>query len=72
MYLRCFISEHPHKWVSFLPWAEFWYNTAFHTSIGITPFKVLYGRDPLNIISLSVNDGTPPDLRSLLSSVINC
>lgn len=42
-YLQCFTSQHPRRWHSFLSWAEFWYNTMFHASIGMTPFQVLYG-----------------------------
>ncbi|KAF2303166.1 hypothetical protein GH714_014277 [Hevea brasiliensis] len=45
-YLRCFASQQPRKWCSFLPWAEYWYNTSFHISIGMTPFLALYGRNP--------------------------
>ncbi|MCH95015.1 Ty3/gypsy retrotransposon protein, partial [Trifolium medium] len=50
MYLRCFTYDNPKSWVKALPWAEFWYNAAFHTSLGMTPFKALYGRDPPTLI----------------------
>ena len=46
LYLRCFIQGKPRGWSQWLPWAEFWHNTAFHTRSKITPFKALYGRDP--------------------------
>lgn len=49
-YLRCFASDHPKTWSYWLPWAEFWYNTTFHISIGKTPFEVVYGRKAPHIV----------------------
>ncbi|XP_072976099.1 uncharacterized protein [Typha angustifolia] len=45
-YLRCFVADRPKDWVKFLPWAEWSYNTAHHSSIGMTPFEAVYGRTP--------------------------
>uniref|UniRef100_A0A6N2LI73 Integrase catalytic domain-containing protein n=1 Tax=Salix viminalis TaxID=40686 RepID=A0A6N2LI73_SALVM len=45
-YLHCFVNQQPQKWCSLLPWAEYWYNTAYHSSSGMTPFQALYGRLP--------------------------
>ncbi|KAH0709565.1 hypothetical protein KY284_010992 [Solanum tuberosum] len=45
-YLRCFVVDALTKWVAMFPWAEYLYNTAYQSSAGMTPFRVLYGRDP--------------------------
>jgi hypothetical protein len=47
MYLRCCMHDSPKKWKLWIPMAEFYYNTSFHSSLGCTPFKVLYGYDPV-------------------------
>ena len=36
----------PRQWVRWLPWAEYIYNTAFHTTLKETTFRVVYGRNP--------------------------
>uniref|UniRef100_A0A1J3IVR9 Transposon Ty3-I Gag-Pol polyprotein n=2 Tax=Noccaea caerulescens TaxID=107243 RepID=A0A1J3IVR9_NOCCA len=45
-YLRCMISDVPHTWSSWLPLAEWWYNTTFHSAIQSTPFEIVYGQPP--------------------------
>lgn len=51
MYLRCFSSSCPQNWVKWLTWAEFCYNTSYHSSIRKTPFEVVYGRAPLSLLA---------------------
>ena len=34
-----------------LNWVEFWYNTLFHSVIGMTPFEALYVKPPIAIQS---------------------
>jgi hypothetical protein len=46
MYLRCLTFTNPHIWCKMLHLAQYWYNTSFHTSAAMTPFKALYGKDP--------------------------
>jgi transposase InsO family protein len=41
-YLRCFVHQWPTQWCSYLPWMEYWYNTTYHNSTGMTPFQALY------------------------------
>jgi transposase InsO family protein len=66
-FLRCFVSSHPTHWVRWLPLAEYWYNTSFHSSLGTTPFEVLYGRTP-RTLGLSLTDAVSvQDLQSWLS-----
>ncbi|KAH0720072.1 hypothetical protein KY284_005102 [Solanum tuberosum] len=45
-YLRCYCSNNQAYWSSYLPLAEWWYNTTFHSTIQITPYEVLYGQPP--------------------------
>ncbi|XP_072986586.1 uncharacterized protein [Typha latifolia] len=45
-YLRCFVGETLRRWLDYLLWAEWSYNTAFHSTIGMTPFEAVYGRPP--------------------------
>lgn len=45
-YLRCWVMDRPHNWTSCLAIAELWYNTSQHSSTGVSPFELIYGRQP--------------------------
>ena len=51
MYLRCFTSEKPRRWLDWLSWGEYCYNTSYHSSLKATSFKVVYGRQPPRLLS---------------------
>jgi transposase InsO family protein len=40
-YLRAFTQHKPSSWVFFLPWAEFHYNTSYHSGLKMSPFQAL-------------------------------
>jgi len=39
------------QWFKWLPLAEWWYNTSFHTATKMRPFMALYGYHPSSITS---------------------
>lgn len=45
-YLWALTNDRPHQWASWLPLAEFWFNSFFHTSLKLTPFEALYAFHP--------------------------
>ena len=45
-YLRCMASDHPKEWSLWLPLAEYWYNTNYHSSAKFTPYEIVYGQTP--------------------------
>ena len=61
-YLRCFVHACPTKWSSWLPLAEFWYNTSKHSSLGRSPFEALYGHAPRHFGLSSASACSTPDL----------
>jgi hypothetical protein len=41
MYLRCITNDRPRSWPDLLPWAEYCYNTSYHSALKVTPFQVV-------------------------------
>ena len=52
-------GELPSQWSKWLPLAEWWYNSTFHSSLNMTPFEALFGYKP-----------TPLPLGPYLDSVV--
>lgn len=46
MYLRCMCGEEPKEWSKWIPLAEWWYNTHFHTATHFTPYEIVYKQPP--------------------------
>lgn len=51
-----------------LPWALFWYNSSLHQSIGMSPFKALYGRDPPTVIRYEIASTDPVSVQDMLQT----
>jgi hypothetical protein len=50
-YLRFFSSENQNQWAQWLPLAEWWYNTSYHTNTHMTPFEAVYGKNSPSVLS---------------------
>ncbi|XP_059068173.1 uncharacterized protein LOC131858745 [Cryptomeria japonica] len=59
-YLRNYVSGQQKAWVRWLYLGEYCYNTTHHMSIGMTPFRALYGYEALSFTDLAVSDSRVP------------
>jgi hypothetical protein len=59
-YLRNYVSRQQKAWVRWLHLGDHCYNTTFHMSIGMTPFKALYGYDAPTLTDLVFGDNRAP------------
>lgn len=66
-YLRGMVFQEPKKWMKWLPLAELWYNTSYHSSLKCTPFQALYGYKPPQIGEYSVEPALSPEARMTIS-----
>ena len=61
-FLRCTVHACPRQWFKWLPLAEYWYNTSFHSALQLSPFEVLYGHPPRHFGISNLNDSSMPEL----------
>ena len=48
-YLRIYCSNHPETWTDHIPLMEFAHNVNIHSATRASPFKLLYGFDPITL-----------------------
>ncbi|RLN39334.1 putative retroelement [Panicum miliaceum] len=65
-FLRCLVNACPTKWLDWLPLAEYWYNTSYHSVLGKTPFEVLYGTSSKHLGISDIFACQGPDLEAWL------
>jgi hypothetical protein len=68
MYLRCLTGDRPRDWLDWLPWAEFCYNSAYHTALQTSPFQVVYGRPPPDLLPYAQGHARTEAVDDLLGS----
>ena len=68
LYLRCAIQDSPKTWHSWLSLAQLWYNSTYHTSLGCSPFKALYGYDPKVGAAPTIQQTTPVNVAELVEN----
>lgn len=67
-YLRSFTHSKPSQWSSYLSLAEWSYNTSVHSSTGISPFQITYGKPPPSIPQYLANGSNIEAVDTILLS----
>jgi len=71
-YLRCMTGTSPAQWVKWLPLAEWWYNTNYHTTTKSTPYEILYSYPPPLHIPYIARDSPVEAVDAFLSKGNTC
>ena len=50
--LRCLVKDNLRTWEECLPYIEFAYNRAKHSSTSFSPFEIVYGANPSSPLDL--------------------
>ena len=66
MYLRCITGDRPRAWLEWLPWAEYCYNTSYHSTLKTMPFEVVFGRPPPALLPYTEGSASTETVDTLL------
>lgn len=59
-YLRSYVARQQRAWVKWLYLGEYCYNSSYHMSIQMSPFRALYGSKPMSFVDLVLQDSKVP------------
>ena len=61
-----YVASQQKAWVRWIYLCVYYYNTTYHMSIQMTPFRALYGYNALSFIDLLTSDVGVPHARDFL------
>ena len=67
--LSMYTSKSQNDWDKYIPYALFSYNTSVQASTNETPFKLVYARDPILPIDITLDIPTNPNTRQLITKI---
>ncbi|MCO5601807.1 hypothetical protein L7F22_055932 [Adiantum nelumboides] len=67
--LRAYYNQQPQKWIKFLHLVEFAYTSSHQWSLGMSPFKALYGQECLVPLRLADPTLHVPTAKSTLETM---
>ena len=70
-YLRIYCADHPETWSMHIPTLEFALNTNIHSATKQSPFKLLYGYDPIAIPDPISDKSALPAVQNRLTELIS-
>ena len=68
--LRTYV-EKEEEWESHLPFALYAYRTAVHSSTGVSPFMLMYGREPSSGVLMQPSGYDVSDFSTVLQSKLS-
>jgi ribosomal protein L21E len=57
------VFKEPRKWAEWIPAAEWWYNSSYHSSLKCSPFEALYGYKPPQIQEVALPYNAAPEIQ---------
>ena len=70
-YLRNYVTGQQTTWIKWLHLGEYCYNTTYHMSIKMSPFKALYGYEATTFGSLTIMESKVPSAQELIQRNID-